>query len=77
MVKYKRILLKLSGEAFGQKGGKIDTGQVGQIVLELKKDGRFPKKNIEQVKGYLQAAKLKLAILVNFTPEGVKFLRVL
>lgn len=48
-----------------------------KIVLELKKDGRFPKKNIEQVKGYLQATNMKLAILVNFTPEGVKFLRIL
>lgn len=48
-----------------------------KIVLELKKDGRFPKKNIEQVKSYLQATNMKLAILANFTPEGVKFLRVL
>lgn len=37
MVKYKRILVKFSGEAFGQKGGKIDSTRVGQIVLELKK----------------------------------------
>ncbi|MDP2586912.1 MAG: UMP kinase [Candidatus Komeilibacteria bacterium] len=37
MVKYKRILVKFSGEAFGQKGGKIDLNSVGQIVLELKK----------------------------------------
>jgi len=48
-----------------------------KIVLELKKDGRFAKKNIEQVKSYLQATNMKLAILANFTPEGVKFLRVL
>ncbi|MFA6305050.1 MAG: UMP kinase [Patescibacteria group bacterium] len=37
MVKYKRILVKFSGEAFGQKGGKIDPKRVGQIVLELQK----------------------------------------
>jgi len=48
-----------------------------KIVLELKKDRRFPKRNIEQIKGYLQATNMKLAILANFTPEGVNFLRVL
>ncbi len=37
MVKYKRILVKFSGQAFGQKGGAIDRSGVGQIVLELKK----------------------------------------
>jgi GxxExxY protein len=48
-----------------------------KIILELKKGNYFPKKNIEQVQGYLKATDRKLAILANFTPTGVKFLRVL
>jgi len=48
-----------------------------KIVLELKKGDHFSKKNIEQVKGYLKATKMKLAILANFTPKGVKSFRVL
>lgn len=48
-----------------------------KIVLEIKKGKYFPKRNVEQVKGYLKATNLKLAILVNFTPNGVKFFRVL
>jgi len=42
------------------------------IVLELKRARHFSKRNIEQIKGYLQATNLKLAILANFTPTGVK-----
>ena len=48
-----------------------------KIILELKKGNYFSKRNIEQIKGYLKAAKLKLAILANYTPTGVKILRVL
>ncbi len=48
-----------------------------KIVLEIKKSGYYSKKNIEQVKGYLEATNMKLAILANFTPSGVKFLRIL
>src|SRR3990167_1864582 len=68
VLKYKN---KVSGRYF------LDFLIDDKIVLELKKDGRFAKKNIEQVKSYLQATNMKLAILANFTPEGVKFLRVL
>lgn len=48
-----------------------------KIVLEIKKGNYYSKKNIEQVKQYLKVTNLKLAILANFTPSGVKFLRVL
>lgn len=48
-----------------------------KMVLELKKGNYFSKKNIEQIKGYLKVTDLKLAILANFTFNGVKFLRVL
>jgi len=48
-----------------------------KIVLEIKKGNHFSKQNLDQVKGYLRATGYKLAILANFTPNGVKFLRVL
>lgn len=48
-----------------------------KIVLEIKKGHHFSKQNIEQVKGYLRVTKLKLAILANFMPDGIKYLRVL
>jgi len=47
-----------------------------KIVLELKKGKYYSRRNIEQVKSYLKVTKLKLAILANFTPDGVKFFRV-
>jgi len=48
-----------------------------KVVLEIKKGNHFSKRNIEQVKEYLKVTGLKLAILANFTPTGIKYLRVL
>lgn len=48
-----------------------------KIVLELKKDDKFSRKNIEQVYSYLKAKNLKLGIIANFTKEGVKYKRIL
>ena len=48
-----------------------------KIVLEIKTDERFSRKNIEQVYGYLRATGLELGILANFTKSGVKFRRIL
>ncbi len=48
-----------------------------KIILEIKKGEYFSKKNIEQIKSYLEVTGIKLAILANFTPEGVKFYRML
>ncbi len=48
-----------------------------KIVVELKKGDHFSKTNIEQVNAYLKATKIKLAILINFTSAGVKFMRLL
>lgn len=48
-----------------------------KIVLEIKKGRHFSKSNIEQVKGYLHVTQKKLAILANFTPEGVRSMRIL
>ncbi|MCK5460169.1 GxxExxY protein, partial [Candidatus Parcubacteria bacterium] len=48
-----------------------------KIVLEIKRGNHFSKQNMNQVKQYLKITKLKLAILANFMPNGVKFIRVL
>jgi GxxExxY protein len=48
-----------------------------KIVLELKKGNHFSKNNIEQVKDYLKISGLKLAIIANFTPLGIKTIRIL
>jgi len=45
--------------------------------VELKKDERFSKTNIDQVLNYLKVSGLKLAILLNFTKEGVKQKRII
>ena len=46
-----------------------------KIILEIKKDSRFSKKHIDQVNNYLKAYNKKLALLVNFDRDGVKFKR--
>ena len=48
-----------------------------KIIVELKKDGNFSKTNIEQVLNYIKLSNLKLAILINFTKEGVRFKRII
>jgi len=55
----------------------IDFVVEDKIVLELKKGNYFSKRNMEQIKGYLQASGYKLAILANFMPKGVKTYRLL
>ncbi len=47
-----------------------------KIILEIKKDKHFSRKNIEQILGYLKAFDLKLGIIANFTSEGLKFKRI-
>ena len=46
-----------------------------KIILEIKKNQNYSRKNIEQVNKYLKITGLKLGILANFTPQGVKFMR--
>ncbi len=46
-----------------------------QIIIELKKDDRFSKGNIDQVNQYLKSSGLKLAILINYTSKGAIFKR--
>jgi len=48
-----------------------------KIVLELKRGNIVAVNNIDQVKGYLSALNLKLAIIASFTFNGVKINRIL
>lgn len=48
-----------------------------KLVLEIKKERNFSRKNIEQVYAYLKAFNLKLGIIANFTRDGVKYKRIL
>lgn len=49
-----------------------------KIVLELKRESRFLKKDIDQIYSYLKAAKLQLGIIANFTrSSGVLYKRIL
>lgn len=42
-----------------------------KIIVEIKKGNRFSKTHIDQVMEYLKLSNLKLALLINFGPEGV------
>ena len=55
----------------------IDFVVEDKIVLEIKKDNRFSRTNIEQVYAYLKSSGLNLGILANFTSDGIKFKRIL
>jgi GxxExxY protein len=47
-----------------------------KMIIELKKSGYMSKKNIEQISNYLKVSNLKLALVIIFTPEGVRMKRV-
>lgn len=42
-----------------------------KVAVEIKKNSRFSKSNIDQVNSYLLTSKTKLALLINFAPDGV------
>ncbi|MEP7265711.1 MAG: GxxExxY protein [Bacteroidota bacterium] len=48
-----------------------------KLVVELKKDNKFSKKHIDQVNSYLRVSGLQLAILINFSSNGVIYKRIL
>lgn len=71
-----QVLTQLSYE--NQSVGRyyLDFLVENKIVVELKSGEKFLKQNIQQVYGYLQANKLPLGLLINFTREGVKSRRI-
>lgn len=67
------FIIGYKGECVGRY--YIDFVIDNKIVLELKRGNYFSKKNIEQIKGYLAATNMQLAILSQFTASGVKIFR--
>ena len=66
--------LKFKERVIGK--GFLDFLVEDKIIVELKKDETFAKTHIDQVLNYIRLSNLNLAILLNFTPEGVKFKRI-
>jgi len=48
-----------------------------KIILEIKKGENFSKKHIDQVMSYLKNKNCKLAILANFSKDGVRYKRII
>ena len=57
--------------------GFLDFTINNKIVIELKKDVQFSKTYIDQVLDYLKRSELKLALLITFKKDGVKFKRII
>jgi len=62
----------------GESVGKsfLDFLVEDKVIIELKRNDKYSVKNIDQVSNYLKVANLKLAILIHFSVEGVKFKRI-
>lgn len=48
-----------------------------KIIVELKTDRFFSRKNIIQTNGYLKSLKLQLGLLANFTKNGLEYKRII
>jgi len=76
-IRYKEqapFILSFHGKVIGRF--YLDFLIENKIILEIKKGNYFSKRNIQQINEYLKTTKLRLAILANFTPSGVKFKRI-
>lgn len=69
------VPLKFKGKKIGNYF--LDFLVDDKVVLELKRGERVAKSNIDQIYAYLKAMDLKLGILGQFTPSGIKFRRIL
>ena len=49
---------------------------VEKVIIELKRSDFYSKKYIDQVSNYIKVSNLKLAILINFTTNGVRIKRI-
>lgn len=73
--KEKFIKVKYRGDVAGKY--LLDFVVNNQIVVELKVRPRLGYVHIRQVKEYLCAVNCKLALLIYFTKEGVKYRRII
>ena len=62
------------GEVIGKN--YLDFLVEDKVIIELKRNDFFAKKHIEQVVNYLKVSDLKLALLIHFSKEGVKYKRI-
>ncbi len=69
------VPLRFKGEKIGDYF--LDFLVEDKVVLELKRGERVAKSNIDQIYAYLKATDLKLGILAQFAPSGIKFRRIL
>ncbi|MDP1688518.1 MAG: GxxExxY protein [bacterium] len=69
------FVVKFQGKVIGRN--YLDFLVDNKIIVELKKDNKFSKKHIDQVLEYLKITRLKLAILINFTRQGVVSKRII
>jgi len=67
--------LRFEGKIIGKSFLDFEVESI--LIVELKKDERFSYTHINQVLDYLKITGLKLAILFNFTKEGVKYKRII
>lgn len=65
--------VEFQGEKVGS--GRSDFLIDEKVIVELKKRNNFSHSHIEQLWKYLKASRLKLAIIINFGTDGVKFKR--
>jgi GxxExxY protein len=61
--------LKFQNEVIGRM--YLDFLVEDKVVVELKKNARFSKSNIDQVNQYLITGNYSLALLINFSSDGV------
>ena len=47
-----------------------------KVVVEIKARSYFSQKDIQQILSYLKTSGLKLGLLIHFTPDGVKYKRI-
>ncbi len=71
----KYIALKYNNQNIGKYF--LDFLVNNKIVIELKVRPRFGYVHIKQTMGYLKSGDYKLAILIYFTSDGVKYKRVI
>jgi len=48
-----------------------------KVIVEIKRDDKFSKANIDQTVEYLKVSNLNLALLINFGKEGVAYKRLI
>lgn len=47
-----------------------------KVIIELKRSDFYSKKYIDQVSNYIKVSNLQLALLINFTSNGVRIKRI-